>query len=137
MPPRSEDRAARDPRADDRAAAAWLCAALPELQEAADGDDHALDRLDRAVADVRAGQSAAEVCRRLGFPARFDPDKSTGSYDGGQLAAGLADFGLDPATVRGDYRCPQGRCGRRAKADPDGREPRCVIDGAPMLFRSR
>ncbi|MFE7267202.1 hypothetical protein OG842_02470 [Streptomyces sp. NBC_00376] len=123
------------PTPDDRAAAAWLCAALPELQDAAADDDHALDRLDRAVAAVRDGRPAAEVSRLLGYEPAPDPDKSAGRPADGHPES-LDVFGLDAVTVRGTYRCPGGRCGRRAGADENGREPRCVIDEAPMVFRS-
>lgn len=123
------------PTADDRAACAWLCAALPELQDAAADDDHALERLDRAVAAVRDGRSATEVSRLLGYEPAPDPDKSAGRPQDGRPES-LVGFGLDAVTVRGTYRCPRGRCMRRARADEDGREPRCIIDDAPMIFSS-
>lgn len=121
--------------ADDRAAAAWLCAALPELQEALDADDYALDRLQQALTVVREGGPASQVCRELGYSPDPEPDKSAVPGSTGAEVS-LTDFHLAVPAVRGDYRCPRGRCGRRAHADANGREPRCVIDDVPMTFRS-
>ncbi|MEV6702490.1 hypothetical protein AB0M68_36040 [Streptomyces sp. NPDC051453] len=123
------------PTPDDRAAAAWLCAALPELRDTAADDEYALERLDRAVVAVRDGRPAAQVGRLLGYEPAPDPDKSVGRPQDGHPES-LDDFGLDAVTVRGTYRCPRGRCARRTGADEDGREPRCVIDEAPMIFTS-
>ncbi|MCX4729473.1 helix-turn-helix domain-containing protein [Streptomyces sp. NBC_01363] len=83
----------------------------------------------------RNGWHSAEVSRLLGYEPAPDPDKSVGRPADGHPES-LDVFGLDAVTVRGTYRCPGGRCGRRAGADEDGREPRCVIDEAPMVFRS-
>jgi hypothetical protein len=119
------------PTAEDRAAAGWLCAVAPELREGALGDEEVLAWIDEAMAAVRDGEPAAPVCRRLGYPVRDEPDKHMGEL------TGLGDFGFDPTVVRGDYRCPSGRCSRRAQADESGREPRCQVDDAPMILRAK
>lgn len=120
------------PTAEDRAAAAWLCAAVPELRAGALGDEQVLAWIDEALAAVRDGEPAVAVCRRLGHPTRAEPEK----HSSGDLT-GLGDFGLDPVLVRGDYTCPTGRCSRRAQADAAGREPRCQVDDAPMILRAK
>lgn len=120
--------------AEDRAAAGWLCAAVPELRAGALDDEQVLAWIDEATAAVRDGEPAFEVCRRLGFPFRTEPEKSTHDVNG---LGTLDDFGLDPVTVRGDYHCPTGRCSRRAQADASGREPRCQVADAPMVLRAK
>ncbi|WP_327365950.1 hypothetical protein [Streptomyces sp. NBC_01217] len=117
--------------ADNRAAAAWLCAAVPDLLAGASEDEQVLAWIDQATQAVRDGEPAAAVCRRLGYSTRTDPDKHAGDM------VGLDDFGLDPVQVEGDYRCPAGRCSRRAHPDERGREPRCAVDDAPMVLRAR
>ncbi|GAB2883243.1 hypothetical protein [Streptomyces mayteni] len=119
------------PTAEDRVAAGWLCAVAPELREGALGDEEVLAWIDEAVDAVRRGEPAAPICRRLGFPAREEPEKHTRDVDR------LDEFGLDPVLVQGDYHCPSRRCSRRAPADDSGREPRCQVDEAPMILRAK
>ncbi|MEU6496866.1 hypothetical protein ABZ890_41945 [Streptomyces sp. NPDC046984] len=119
------------PTAEDRALAGWLCAVAPELRAGALGDEEVLAWIDAALAAVRNGESAAPVCRRLGYPSRAEPDKHTGDL------TVLDDFGFDPVVVQGEYRCPAGRCSRRSQADESGREPRCQVDDAPMILRAK
>lgn len=116
--------------ADNRAAAAWLCAAVPDLLAGALEDEQVLAWIDQARQAVREGEPAAAVCRQLGYSTRTDPDKTAGDL------VGLDGFGLDPVRVEGDYRCPAGRCSRRARPDESGREPRCAVDEAPMILRA-
>ncbi|PRY37411.1 hypothetical protein [Umezawaea tangerina] len=115
--------------AEDYAAAAWLCAALPALRAGAMGDDLVAARIEAAALAVRDGAGAAGVCRDLGYDADPAPTKSA------DLPV-LDDFGLDPVRVEGTYRCPHQRCFRRAHADERGREPVCSIGDAPMVLRA-
>jgi hypothetical protein len=115
--------------AEDHAAMAWLCTALPRLRAGAQGDDLVLASLDEAQRSVRDGTPAAQVCRDLGYEASPPPTKSSG-------LPVLADFGLDPVQVQGRYRCPHQACPRRAQPDERGREPRCELFEAPMILRA-
>jgi hypothetical protein len=45
--------------------------------------------------------------------------------------------GLEPVTIVGDYRCPNGRCARRADRDEQARVPECHLTGTPMVFQPR
>ncbi|MFD8569140.1 hypothetical protein [Streptomyces sp. NPDC057694] len=119
------------PTVEERLAAGWLCAAAPRLRAGALGDEQVLAWIDAALAAVRDGEPAVPVCRSLGYPSRTEPDKNTH-----ELTA-LDDFGFDPVVVRGEYRCPTGRCSRGAGADESGREPRCQVDDAPMVLRAK
>ncbi|WP_314178217.1 hypothetical protein [Streptomyces winkii] len=121
------------PTSEDRSAAAWLCAALPELRAGALEDEQVLAWIDEAAAAVRDGESAVAVCRRLGYPVRTEPDKHSSDPAAGSA---LDDFGLDIPRVQGDYHCPAGRCPRRARPDAEGRQPLCQVDGAPMVLRA-
>ncbi|WP_327664609.1 MULTISPECIES: hypothetical protein [unclassified Streptomyces] len=103
----------------DQAALAWLCAHLPELREKADRFAWRA-ALDREVAEVRAGKSAAEALRALDL--RRDGYRSSG------LPA--ADSWQERPVVEW-FRCPSGRCPARGR-DADASEPRCHIDGALM-----
>ena len=125
--------------ATERQAVARLCASLPELRELAERGSWSED-LAWSVGEVADGGSALAVCRQFGLldgePADGgDADlahrgaESPGSA-GGQLV------GLAEVTLTGGYRCPTGRCVRRAQRDDLGRPPFCALAGAPMAFRS-
>lgn len=122
------------PTAEDRSAAAWLCAALPELRAGALGDERVLAWIDEAAAAVRDGASAVAACRRLGYPMRTEPEKNLSDLVPGSVV--VDGFGLDTPQVQGDYHCPAGRCSRRAGPDGNGRQPSCQVDGAPMVLRA-
>lgn len=115
--------------AEDHAAMAWLCAALPRLRAGAHGDELVLAGIEEAEREVRDGVPAAQVCRDLGYDPSPVPTKSGG-------LPVLTDFGLDPARVEGSYRCPTRSCPRRADPDGNGREPRCEVFDAPMILRA-
>jgi hypothetical protein len=103
-----------------------LCVHLPALRRAAD-EGGWRPRLDAEVTRLRLGRPASEVCERLGLA--LDPDQPRGA-----LPPGLAELGLQPVPVRGDYACPHGICPRRSQPDPAGHAPTCV-DGTPMRLR--
>jgi hypothetical protein len=117
---------------------AWWCTHLPDFTDAADqhGWRHTLDA---ANADIRAGTPTSEALTRHHIP--IDAEDVTRE----QVAVGrgdsgtLADLGIDPVTVTGDYRCPAVRpCPRRAQPEPDtGHEPRCTLIDKTMILRHR
>lgn len=53
--------------AEDHAATAWLCAALPRLRAGARDDDLVLAGIDEAAREVREDASAAQVCQDPGY----------------------------------------------------------------------
>jgi hypothetical protein len=117
---------------DDHLMLVWLCTQLPDLRADADRDGWT-PRLDAAIAALRSGVPATQVCRRLGLAvdvvalrARLD-DRIRGTGP-----ATLGDLRLTPVIPGGDYTCPHGSCERRARPDRYGHEPVCV-DGTPML----
>jgi hypothetical protein len=112
-------------------AVAFLCEWLPELRARAEAG-YWTDRLDLNVDAVADGGSAVAACRDLGLltaeddgPTRGDPP----GVDGARIA------GLAPVTMVGRYRCPHGRCGRRADRDERARVPECHLGEVPMVFR--
>ncbi|HVW44307.1 MAG TPA: hypothetical protein VHC18_23460 [Amycolatopsis sp.] len=126
-----------DDAAEPEALALW-CENLPALRRRASAGRWS-ERLERAVQRVRDGGPALQACERFGLlpPAEAD---TTPSPDGAVRAPeGIPVVtvpGLDPLPPvgRGDYRCPRGRCLRRAERDDEGHPPVCTLfDHQPML----
>lgn len=103
------------------------CARLPGLREEAAAAGVA-DRLDRDVARVREGGSARAAQRKWSAP-------GGGAWRSWSEPAGAAMAGLPGRallTSVGDYRCPAGRCPRRATRDEHGHPPTCALFDRPM-----
>jgi hypothetical protein len=114
---------------DDLIMLGWFCVNLAQLRADADSGGWRPE-LDSAEAELRAGASAVEVCRRLGYPVDIAQLRAPAPGSGLQ---NLRNLGVRPVPVTGDYVCPHGRCGRREQPDRQGREPLCA-NGTPMLL---
>ncbi|MFC7534338.1 hypothetical protein [Actinoplanes sp. GCM10030250] len=122
----------------DRRLLASLCAALPALRERAEAGLWS-DELEELVADLAAGEPVAVVCRRLGLLADEEDDGRNAEPAPGHGPPGVEGAHLDglaEVVLQGDYRCPRGRCSRRAHRDDRGRVPVCTLAEAPMTYRA-
>ncbi|MEV4428595.1 hypothetical protein AB0K23_25105 [Streptomyces sp. NPDC049602] len=105
---------------EEQAALGWLCVNLPDLRQKADRFGWRAD-LDRELSEVRAGKAATEALRELRLRRE------------GSRASGLpADETWQERPVIERFRCPHGRCPARGR-NADATEPRCHLDGTPML----
>jgi hypothetical protein len=107
---------------EDEALVAW-CERLPAIRAEAVADG-ATARLERDIARIRGGGSALIAYRRwLGTEA---PGAwRTWSEPAGPAMPGLPGLSTAEPAGTGDYRCPLGRCTRRASRDEFGHPPVC------------
>ncbi|MHA5048163.1 hypothetical protein [Streptomyces sp. SD15] len=120
-----------DGELDEAGAMALWCAGLPVLRESA-AEGFWTDRLARAEARVRDGASPLAMCRNFGLAGAAQPPDPQRAEPGSDVVFAP---GIDavPSVGRGNYRCPQRRCPRRAERDDRGRPPVCALfDGLPM-----
>jgi hypothetical protein len=117
-------------QAGERRALAVFCAAVPALRaRAARGFWE--DTLDMHISEIAAGASALDACEQLGLRTDESPEPPV---RGDHLHTGGRTDWLPPPSLVGDYRCPTGRCGRRADRDEQAKPPRCAVSGAQMRF---
>ncbi|MET7370839.1 hypothetical protein ABZS61_34300 [Streptomyces sp. NPDC005566] len=105
---------------EEQEALGWLCTNLPDLRQKADRFGWRAD-LDRELAEVRAGKAATEALGELRL--RREGSRASGLPAGGTWQ--------ERPLIEG-FRCPHGRCPARGR-NANATEPRCHLDGTPML----
>jgi hypothetical protein len=116
---------------------AWLCTHLPRLTDAADLHRWG-PQLAAALADIRAGIPTAEALANHHLPL----DINSAATENARISRGdpgiLRDLNIGAVTVTGAYACPADLpCGRRARPDAQGHEPRCGVHDKTMALRGR
>ncbi|MET7422961.1 hypothetical protein [Dactylosporangium sp. NPDC005555] len=118
---------------DDRELTAALCRDLPAALEDLVGDPRRRQRLESALADIRAGEPTAHSLAAHGLPeSAFGPART---WSPGMLPSGFAEEIPAGSTV---YRCPAARqarrCALRKTRDPaTGVVPYCNVHEAFMV----
>jgi hypothetical protein len=120
--------------------AAWLCTHLTDLT-ADPGYPRWAHKLDAALTAIRAGTPALQALTDQHIPISVNAARGEQrTIARGDLAT-LADYGIDPVAVTGDYTCPAQepahRCPRRCAPGPDGQQPRCGVHNRSMPLRPR
>jgi hypothetical protein len=108
---------------------AW-CERLPAIRAEAAAVGAAV-RLERDITRVRRGGSALVAYRK--WLSTEEPGAwRTWSEPAGTAMPGLPGLSRTEPAGTGDYRCPLGRCTRRASRDESGHPPVCAAFDVPM-----